>query len=69
MPRPGLKVAQRLIVHLIHFGKELDDLVVRVAMIDEDIMTDAVPAGPQMSVRLCRARTSQAFWRWPQSFS
>src|SRR5262249_24218704 len=46
VPRPRLEVAERLVVHLIHFGEQFDDVVIRIAMIDKDIVTDAVPAGP-----------------------
>src|SRR5262249_32251728 len=44
MPRPRIEVAERLVQHLVEFGEKLDDLVVRVAVIGEDVVTWTVPA-------------------------
>ena len=33
-------------MHLVEFGEEFGDLIVRVAVVGEDIVADAVAAGP-----------------------
>ncbi len=44
VPRTRLEVAQFLVLHLVHLDVELDDMVVVVTMVDEDVVTDPVPA-------------------------
>src|ERR1051325_2048714 len=43
MPRPGIEIAERLVLHLVEFGKQLGDQSVRAAMIGEQVVADAVP--------------------------
>src|SRR5438045_1708817 len=56
VPGSRLEIAERLILHQIELGEKLDDLIVRVAMIDEDVVADAVPAGTpdQLAPVLCQ---------------
>ena len=42
VPGPRIPITEGLFLHLIEFGVELDDVVVRIAMIDENIMTDTM---------------------------
>src|SRR5690242_2056105 len=46
MPRPRIEIAERLVQHLVELGEQLDDLVVRVAVIGEEVVPGPVPARP-----------------------
>src|SRR5262249_56602197 len=46
VPRARIEVAERLVLHLIHFGEEFHAHLVGIAMIDRDVVPDDVPARP-----------------------
>src|SRR5579872_3089391 len=46
VPRPRLEIAEFFIDHLIEFAEELDDLIVRIAMISGDVVPGAVAQRP-----------------------
>ena len=54
MPRTRIEVAERFVLHQIHFAEEFDPDLVGVAMIDRDVVADDVaPRTPdQMDVVL-----------------
>src|SRR5262245_64755689 len=45
MPGTRVEIAQRLVLHLIHLGEELDPHLVGVAVIDRDVVADDMAAG------------------------
>ena len=46
VPRPRIEIAELLVQHLVELGEQLDDLVVRIAMIGVDVVARPVPARP-----------------------
>ena len=44
VPRPRIEIAELLVQHLVELGEQLDDLVVRVAVIGVDVVARPVPA-------------------------
>src|SRR5262245_909981 len=46
VPWPGVEIAERLVLHLIHLGEELDPHLVGIAVIDRDVVADDVAPGP-----------------------
>src|SRR4051794_24852053 len=55
VPRPRIEVAERLVHHLVELGEQLDDLVVRVAVIGEDVVARPVPPRPPDDWNIPRA--------------
>src|SRR5437879_3250225 len=46
MPRPWIEIAELLIQDLIELGKEFDHVLIRVAMIDRDVVSGAMAQWP-----------------------
>src|SRR5436190_21477537 len=42
VPRPRIEIAELLVQHLVELGEQLDDLVVRIAVIGVDVVAGAV---------------------------
>src|SRR4029077_7914663 len=55
MPGARLKISVRLVLHLIKLAIELHDLSVRIAVIDENVVSDDVAARPPDEVVLVAA--------------
>src|SRR2546430_7175938 len=45
VPRTRVEIAKRLVLHQIHFAEELDPHLIRVAVINRDVVPDDVTAG------------------------
>ena len=69
MPWPRIEVAELLVEHLVELGEQLDDLVVRIAVVSVDVVARPVPARPQASWMFFEPRKSQADWICAQSLS
>src|SRR5262245_28237500 len=54
VPGPRIEIAERLVFHEVHLAEELDPNLIRVAVIDRNVVADDVAAGPpnQMNVVL-----------------
>src|SRR5262245_37310931 len=54
VPGPRVEIAERLVLHEVHLAEELDPNLIRVALIDRDVVADDVAAGSpnQMNVVL-----------------
>src|SRR5262249_20524723 len=52
VPGTRVEIAERLVLHEVHLAEELDPNLIRVAVIDRDVVADDVAAGPpnQMDV-------------------
>ena len=46
MPWPRVEVAELLVEHLVELGEQLDDLIVRIAVVSVDVVARPVPARP-----------------------
>src|SRR5271166_875523 len=42
MPRARLEIAELLVLHLVELAEELDDLLIRIAMVGRDVVTGAM---------------------------
>ena len=69
VPRPRIEIAELLVEHLVEFGEQLDDLVVRIAVIGVDVVARPVPARAPGELDVLAPRKSQADWICAQSFS
>src|SRR5262245_58655240 len=43
MPRAGIEIAEILVLHLVDFGKKLDQKLIRIPVIGRDVVSDDVP--------------------------
>src|SRR5918994_1392590 len=55
VPRPRIEVAERLVEHLVELGEQLDDLIVRIAMVGVDVVARPVPPRPPGEIDVLRA--------------
>ena len=46
MPRLRIEIAEFLVEHLVELGEQLDDLVIRIAVISVDVVARPVAARP-----------------------